>query len=157
MPRNTASRRSFLGRAAALSAAVLAGLAARWSAGQAPASQPAKPDAPKLTITTRALRRCDVVVVGGRIDNQTVKQLHDALTAITEAGRYKIVLNMKDVSYISSAGMGQLIDTQTICKRHRSELVLAEVPPRIREVIELAGLTPLFKTFDTEIEAVGSF
>jgi anti-anti-sigma regulatory factor len=51
-----------------------------------------------------------------------------------------------------------LIDTQSTCKKlNRGELVLAEVPPRIKEVLDLAGLTPLFKIFETETEAVGSF
>lgn len=111
-----------------------------------------------MEVTTKELRRCDLVIAKGRIDTATVKTLSQALAEIKEAGRYKIVLNMKDVTYISSAGLSELIDTQNTCKYlKRGELVLAEVPPRIREVFELAGLTPLFKMFDTEIEAVGNF
>ncbi|GAB4409135.1 MAG: STAS domain-containing protein [Anaerolineae bacterium] len=111
-----------------------------------------------MEVTTKELRRCDLVIAKGRIDTATVKTLSQALAEIKEAGRYKIVLNMKDVTYISSAGLSELIDTQNTCKYlKRGELVLAEVPPRIREVFELAGLTPLFKMYDTEIEAVGNF
>jgi anti-sigma B factor antagonist len=111
-----------------------------------------------MEVTTKELRRCDLVIAKGRIDTATVKTLSEALAKIKEAGRYRIVLNMKDVTYISSAGLSELIDTQNTCKYlKRGELVLAEVPPRIREVFELAGLTPLFKIYDTEIEAVGNF
>jgi anti-sigma B factor antagonist len=111
-----------------------------------------------MEVTTKELRRCDLVIAKGRIDTATVKTLSQALAEIKEAGRYKIVLNMKEVTYISSAGLSELIDTQNTCKYlKRGELVLAEVPPRIREVFELAGLTPLFKMYDTEIEAVGNF
>lgn len=111
-----------------------------------------------MEVTTKQLRRCDLVVARGRIDASTVKTLSEALAQITEAGRYKIVLNMKDVAYISSAGLSELIDTQNTCKQlNRGELVLAEVPPRIKDVLNLAGLTPLFKIFDTEVEAVGNF
>lgn len=111
-----------------------------------------------MEVTTKELRRCDLVIAKGRIDTATVKTLSEALAKIKEAGRYRIVLNMKDVTYISSAGLSELIDTQNTCKfLKRGELVLAEVPPRIREVFELAGLTPLFKIYDTEIEAVGNF
>ncbi|NJN96492.1 MAG: STAS domain-containing protein [Anaerolineales bacterium] len=111
-----------------------------------------------MEVTTKELRRCDLVIAKGRIDTATVKTLSEALAKIKEAGRYKIVLNMKDVTYISSAGLSELIDTQNTCKYlKRGELVLAEMPPRIREVFELAGLTPLFKIYDTEIEAVGNF
>lgn len=111
-----------------------------------------------MEVTTKRLRRCDLVIAKGRIDSSTVKELTQALDSIKEAGRYKIVFNMKDVTYISSIGLGALIDTQKTCKHlMRGELVLAEVPERIKEALELAGLTPLFKVFATETEAVGNF
>ncbi len=111
-----------------------------------------------MEVTSKQLRRCDLVVARGRIDSATVKTLAQALADIKEAGRYKIVLNMKEITYISSAGLSELIDTQNTCKRfNRGELVLAEVPQRIKEVLDLAGLTPMFKIFESEIEAVGSF
>ncbi len=111
-----------------------------------------------MEITTKKLRRCDLVTVKGRIDSSTVEDLTKALATIKEAGRYKIVLSMKDVAFISSIGLSELIDTQKTCKRlNRGELILAEVPPRIREALDLAGLTPLFNIFDNETEAVGSF
>jgi len=111
-----------------------------------------------MEVETKKLKRCDLVVAKGRIDSASVGMLTEALTAIREAGQHKIVLNMRDVTYISSAGLGELIATQNACKQlHRGELVLAELPQRIKEALQLAGLTPLFKTFDTETEAVGSF
>lgn len=111
-----------------------------------------------MEVTTKQLRRCDLVVAKGRIDASTVKTLSQALAEIKEANRYKIVLNMKDVTYISSAGLSELIDTQNTCKQlNRGELVLAEVPARVRDVLNLAGLSALFKIFDTEVEAVGNF
>jgi anti-sigma B factor antagonist len=111
-----------------------------------------------MEVTTKELRRCDVVTAKGRIDSATVETLARALASVKEAGRYKIVLNMKDVTFISSAGLGELINTQKTCKHlKRGELVLAEVPPRIKEAMDLAGLKPLFKIFDTEVDAVGSF
>ena len=111
-----------------------------------------------MEVTTKQLRRCDVVVAKGRIDASTVKILSQALKELTEANRYQIVLNMKDVTYISSAGLSELIDTQNTCKQlNRGELVLAEVTSRVKGVLSLAGLTALFKIFDTEVEAVGNF
>jgi anti-sigma B factor antagonist len=110
-----------------------------------------------MEVITKELRRCNLVIAKGRIDTATVKTLSQALAEIKDAGRCKIVLNMKDVTYISSAGLSELIDTQNTCKHRRGELVLAEVPPRIREVFNLAGLTPLFTLYDSESEAVGHF
>ena len=111
-----------------------------------------------MNVTTKELRRCDIVTAEGRIDSSTVETLAQALNSITEAGRYKIVLNMKDITFISSAGLGELIATQKTCHHlMRGDLVLAEVPEQTREAMNLAGLTPLFKIFDSETEAVGSF
>ena len=110
-----------------------------------------------MEIQTKQLRRCDLIIAKGRIDSATVKGLHEALASIKDTGRYKIVLDMKEVSYISSAGLGELIDTQTSCKRHGGEVVLADVPPRVTEVLDLAGLAPLFKVFADQLEAVDSF
>ncbi|MCB0174297.1 MAG: STAS domain-containing protein [Anaerolineae bacterium] len=111
-----------------------------------------------MIVEAKQLRRCDVVVAKGRIDTSTVKTLSEALAAITGSGRYKIVLNLKEVTFISSAGLGELIATQNTCKKLlRGELVLAEVPQRVVEVLDLAGLAPLFKIFPSELEAVGSF
>ena len=111
-----------------------------------------------MEVTTKELRRCDLVTAKGRIDTATVKTLSDALAKIKDAGRYKIVLNMGEVTYISSAGLSELIDTQNTCRYlKRGELVLAEVPARVREVLNLAGLTPLFTIYDKESDAIGSF
>ena len=111
-----------------------------------------------MEITTTELRRCDVVIAKGRIDVGTVKEFAQALNAITGAGRYRIVVDLKEVTYISSAGLSELIDTQKKCKQlKRGELVLAEISDRVKEVLELAGLTPLFKVFANQTEAVGHF
>jgi anti-sigma B factor antagonist len=111
-----------------------------------------------MEVTTKKLRRCDLVVAKGRIDVATVETLAQAFSAIEEAGRHKIVLNLKDVTYIASAGLSELINTQNSCRQlKRGELVLAEVPSRIKEAFDLAGLSSLFKMFDSETEAVGSF
>ena len=111
-----------------------------------------------MEITTEQLRRCDLVTVKGRIDANTVKELSEVLAQIKNAGRFKIALNLKEVTFISSAGLSELIDTQKACKfLKRGELVLVEVSPRVKEALELAGLTPLFKMYGSNTEAVGSF
>jgi anti-sigma B factor antagonist len=65
---------------------------------------------------------------------------------------------MENVEYMSSAGLRVLINTQKNCKRYnRGEMVLARVPKRIYEALELAGFIPLFKFFDDVTSAVGYF
>ncbi|MBE0409597.1 MAG: STAS domain-containing protein [Anaerolineales bacterium] len=111
-----------------------------------------------MDIKTTQHKRVDVVTVNGRIDSYTAPQLEEALNAITEGGRYKIVLDMENVDFMSSKGWWVLIDTQKTCKRYnRGELVLSAVQNRIRESLNLVGIGSYFRIFDDVISAVGSF
>ena len=110
-----------------------------------------------MEITTKQFKNCDLVVVKGRIDSSTAPQLTEALEGITGDSRYKIVLDMSDLEYMSSAGFRALLSSQRVCKRYnRGEIVLAVVPQRVQEALELAGFTELFKTYVDTVEAVGS-
>jgi len=111
-----------------------------------------------MELTSERLRRCDLVRATGRIDSQTAPQLAEAFQAITGDGRHSIVFDMSDVEFVSSAGLRVLVDVQKTCKHlNRGELVLAAVPPRIYETLDLVGFVPLFTIFDGVVEAVGSF
>ena len=113
-----------------------------------------------MDITTTRFKRCDLVKVSGRINSQTAPQLAEAFKALQDQdeGRFKIVFDMSEVDFISSAGLRVMIDVQKTSKRwNRGEMVLASVPERIHETLDLAGFVPLFKIYDEVIEAVGSF
>jgi anti-sigma B factor antagonist len=111
-----------------------------------------------MEITTKQLKRVDVVIVTGRIDSSTAPELEEALRSIIDAGRFRICMDLENLEYLSSAGIKVLISTLKTCKRwNRGDLRLANLPPRIAEVFDLAGLMPLFKIYPSLAEAVGSF
>ena len=111
-----------------------------------------------MEVTTTQYKHCDLIKVKGRVDSSTAAQLSEALDAITNDGRFKIVLDMSEVEYMSSAGLRVLIGTQKLAKRYnRGEVILAQVPKRIYDALELAGFVPLFEFFDEILTAVGSF
>jgi len=111
-----------------------------------------------MEVTTTQYKRCDVVKAAGRVDSNTAPSLAEALNAITEAGRFKIVFDMKDISFVSSKGWWVLIDTQKKCKRYkRGELILVDVEKEIQESLNLVGLGAYFKIFDDLTAAVASF
>jgi anti-sigma B factor antagonist len=111
-----------------------------------------------MEITTQQLKHCELIAVKGRVDSSTAPDFSKALEKAHEAGYFKIVVDMNGLEYMSSAGFRSLLASQRNCKRYnRGELVLVAVPDRIREALELAGFTELFKTFDDTITAVGSF
>jgi anti-sigma B factor antagonist len=111
-----------------------------------------------MEITTQQLKHCELITVKGRVDSSTAPDFSKALEKANAGGYFKIVVDMSGLEYMSSAGFRALLASQRNCKRYnRGELVLVAVPDRIREALELAGFTELFKTFDDTISAVGSF
>jgi anti-sigma B factor antagonist len=111
-----------------------------------------------MQIVTKQLKRVDVVEVQGRVDSNTASQLEDAFKAITGAGRFRIVVDMEKLEYVSSRGLRALISTRQETRRwNRGDLRLCNMPARIKEVFDLAGLTPLFKVYSDPVDAVGSF
>lgn len=111
-----------------------------------------------MQIISNQLKHCDLLKVSGRIDSATAPHLNEALNKITEAGRFKIVLDMSDVDFISSAGMRVMVNFQKVCRRYnRGEIALAALPPTIFAALELAGFTAFFKIYDDAVIAVGNF
>ncbi len=111
-----------------------------------------------MEITVKEFKHCDMITVSGRVDSSTAPQLAQALEVANDGGKYKLVVNMEGLEYMSSAGFRALLAAQRNCRRYnRGEVVLANVPERIRDALELAGFTELFKTFDNSLMAVGHF
>lgn len=111
-----------------------------------------------MEVTTTELTRCDLIKAVGRINSQTAPQLEDAFEALQDKGRHHFVFDMSQVDFISSAGLRVMIHVQKTCKENKQgELILANVPARVRETLDLAGFVPLFKIYDTVVQAVGSF
>ncbi len=110
-----------------------------------------------MEINTTHYKHSDLVKVTGRVDSFTAPKLGEVMELITEAGRYKIAFDMSELEYMSSAGLRVLISTQKTCKRYnRGEVVLACVPQRIYDALDLAGFVPLFKFYDDVTAAVGN-
>ena len=111
-----------------------------------------------MEITTQEFKHCDLITIKGRIDSATAPQMAQALESANESGKYKLVIDMTGLEYMSSAGFRALLAAQRNSKKYnRGEVVLVNVPDRIREALELAGFTELFKTFDDTLTAVGHF
>jgi anti-sigma B factor antagonist len=111
-----------------------------------------------MEIDTKEFKHCYMVLVKGRVDSATAPQFSKALDTVIGKGVYKIVVDMSNLEYMSSAGFRALLAAQRACKRyHRGEVALASVPNRIRESLELAGFTELFRISNDPLEAVGSF
>ncbi len=111
-----------------------------------------------MEITTKEVKHCHLVSLSGRVDSATAPQFTQVMDSLIDKGVYKFVIDMSKLEYMSSAGFRALLGAQRSCKRYnRGEVILASVPSRIQEALELAGFTELFKSFPEPLEAVGSF
>ena len=112
-----------------------------------------------MEITTNTMKRCEWVAVSGEVDSATAPELEETLQSLIASGKKNLVLNLKDVSFMSSAGLKALIGAQMKVRRMipAGDVVLSEVPDHLKETLELVGFHHVFKFYDDDVEAVGSF
>ncbi len=111
-----------------------------------------------MGIHVRQLRRVDLVELSGRIDSNSAAELESTFNEALESEHFRILVDMQNLEYISSRGLRALISTLKHTRRwNRGDLRLCNVPPRIASILDLAGLTPLFKIYDNTVDAVGNF
>ena len=111
-----------------------------------------------MDISTVDLTSCALVRLGGRLDGSVAPELGIYLRSLMDSGHYKIVVNMADVNYASSAALRELINAWKACRRwNRGDLRLAEVSANVDQILDLTGLQTQFMIYPTETEAVSSF
>ena len=103
-------------------------------------------------------KRSTVLYTSGRVDSYTAPELEEALNQLVEKGQYNIIFDMRDVTFVSSAGWWALIRVQKeVKKMNRGEVVLVKLDERIKESMDLVGIGNYFKIYNEVIDAVGSF
>jgi anti-sigma B factor antagonist len=110
-----------------------------------------------MEFSSKEMKRCEIAHIGGRIDSSTAPELQEHLEAFMKRGRYNLVLNMKEVAFLSSAGLRTLLSTLQTCKKHGGDVRLSEVSQQVARVLELTSFDIYFKCFENDTEAVGSF
>lgn len=83
--------------------------------------------------------------------------LREAVTRLTDAGKTKIVLNLGDVPYVDSAGLGEIVRCYTTVSRKGGKLKLLNLTKKIQDLLSITKLLTVFETHDSEGEAVKSF
>ena len=108
-----------------------------------------------MEITSRDYKRASVIRVTGRVDSSTAPKFEEKLNEYIKAGHTHLVLEMDGTEYLSSAGVRAMISTQKTLRSKGGQVSLAQPSARVKEVLELAGLGPLFSVYDKTEAAVG--
>ena len=83
--------------------------------------------------------------------------LRETVNRLAEKGSKKIVLNLAEVPYVDSVGLGEIVRTYTTVSRQGGSLKLLNLTKRITDLLSITKLLTVFETFDSENEAVQSF
>lgn len=98
-----------------------------------------------------------VIKVGGYIDTTTSSEVERALNSILKQGHYKIVIDLGNVDYISSAGWGIFISEIKSIRENAGDLKLVRMIPDVYEIFELLEFHHILDVYDTTQEAIRKF
>jgi anti-sigma B factor antagonist len=112
-----------------------------------------------MSMNLNARRIDDVVILdlSGRITiGEGAVTLRKQIQKLLDAGDIKFLLNLADVDYIDSSGLGELVTSFTTVRNKQGQLKLLNLTRRVRDLLQITKLLTVFDTFDNETEAVKS-
>ena len=84
------------------------------------------------------------------------RRLGDEMRRLTETGTKNVLLNFADVKYLDSSGVGELVALSETIRKAEGSLKLANLPPKVEEVLTLSGVLPMFDIYENERAALSA-
>jgi anti-sigma B factor antagonist len=111
-----------------------------------------------MNITNKEINGVSVVALNGRIVlGPESNALRESAKSLLGAGQKRIVLDMSNVTYIDSAGLGILVAAHVSAKKLGASLHLSNLGDKFHDVLQLTRLLTVFNVYDTQAEAIKSF
>jgi anti-sigma B factor antagonist len=111
-----------------------------------------------MKVSTRQIDGVTILDLSGRITlGEGSVTLRDAVRDLVAKGDKNILLNLGDVSYIDSSGIGELVSAFTSVKNSGGELKLLNLTKKVHDLLQITKLYTVFDVKDDETSAVGSF
>jgi len=111
-----------------------------------------------LRVSTRQVDGVSIVDCSGRITlGEGSVVLRDTVKDLLSKGHKKILLNLGDVNYIDSSGIGELVSAYTTAKNQGGELKLLKLTKKVHDLLQITKLYTVFEVKDDEAAAVKSF
>ena len=99
-----------------------------------------------------------VLMVKGKLMGGTeTTEIHDRVKQLTQVGVKKIVLDLGQVKWMNSSGLGALMSSMTTSKSAGGDLRLSSVAEKVESLLIITQLMKIFKTFSTVEEAIKSY
>ena len=111
-----------------------------------------------LEVTQREMNGIYVLALKGRLVlGQESNGFRTVIDNLLASGATRIVINLEQVNYVDSAGLGALIEMHRRSKAEGGGLKLCHLGPNLRQALDIARLLPIFETCPTETAAIASF
>jgi len=109
-------------------------------------------------LTTRQVGDVTVIDAAGRITlGEGASAFRDIVRDLAAKGDKKLLLNLSEVSYIDSSGIGEMVSGFTTVTNHGGQLKLLGLSKRVKDLLQITKLYTVFEVFDDEASAVRSF
>jgi anti-sigma B factor antagonist len=111
-----------------------------------------------LTATTRKVESVNIVDLSGRITiGEGTAILKETVRTLMQKSQPKILLNLGDVSYIDSSGIGELVSSFTTAGKLGGKLKLLNLTKKVHDLLSITKLLTVFEVFEDEARAIKSF
>jgi len=111
-----------------------------------------------VKMTSRQVGDVTVVDATGRITlGEGATIFRDMIRDLAAKGNKKILVNLADVSYIDSSGIGEMVSSFTTVTNHGGQLKLLSLTKRVKDLLQITKLYTVFEVFEDESSAVRSF
>jgi anti-sigma B factor antagonist len=111
-----------------------------------------------MKASTRQIDGVTIVDLSGRITlGEGSVVLRDTVKDLLGKGQKKILLNLGDVSYIDSSGIGELVSAFTSVRNQGGELKLLHLTKKVHDLLQITKLYTVFDVKDDEVAAIGAF
>jgi anti-sigma B factor antagonist len=111
-----------------------------------------------MKITTRQVDGVTILDLSGRITlGEGSVMLRDAVRDLLAKGSKQILLNLGDVNYIDSSGIGELVSAYTTARNQGGELKLLNLTKKVHDLLQITKLYTVFDVKDDEASAIASF
>jgi anti-sigma B factor antagonist len=110
-----------------------------------------------MSMVLNARRLDDVVILdlSGRITmGEGTLMLRERIQKLLQAGDRKFLLNLADVDYIDSSGLGELVSSFTAVRNNGGLLKLLSLTKRVQDLLQITKLLTVFEVFNSEAEAL---
>jgi anti-sigma B factor antagonist len=113
---------------------------------------------PQLAISERRAGGVTILALAGRLVlDEGDAPLRERVDALAKEGRIDVVLNLHDISFVDSSGIGSIVGKFVSLRRRGGHLKLVCPSERCRHVLEITHLLPVFEVFETDEAALDSF